>query len=86
LFATGVVYTSGKFAAGTVDTGGNLPPVSTTLAKLIFTFSGCMSPLHQHQVCSFVVILHIKESGRLYNGIGLGKYINSCGFLTYLFE
>jgi hypothetical protein len=28
LFATGVVNTSGKFAAGVVDTGGNLPPVS----------------------------------------------------------
>jgi hypothetical protein len=28
LFATGVNDTSGKFAAGVVDTGGNLPPVS----------------------------------------------------------
>jgi hypothetical protein len=27
LFATGVVYTGGKFSAGAVDTGGNLPPV-----------------------------------------------------------
>jgi hypothetical protein len=26
-----IVYTGGKFAAGVVDTGGNLPPVSTTL-------------------------------------------------------
>jgi hypothetical protein len=43
LFATGVVYTSGKFAAGIVDTGGKLPPaslkVSTTLAKLVENFA-----------------------------------------------
>jgi hypothetical protein len=26
LFATGVDYTGGKFAASVVDTGGNLPP------------------------------------------------------------
>jgi hypothetical protein len=25
LFATGVVYNGGKYAAGVVDTGGNLP-------------------------------------------------------------
>jgi hypothetical protein len=30
LFATGVVYTSGKFAAVVVDTGGNLQPASLT--------------------------------------------------------
>ncbi len=30
LFATGVIYTSGKFAAGVLDTSGNLPPVSLT--------------------------------------------------------
>ncbi len=30
-----VVDTGGKFAADVVDTGGNLPPVSTTLAKLV---------------------------------------------------
>ncbi len=34
LVATGVLYTGGKFAAGVVDTGGNLPPVSSTLAKM----------------------------------------------------
>ncbi len=35
LFATGVVYTDGKFAAGVVDTGANLPPASlTTVANL----------------------------------------------------
>jgi hypothetical protein len=39
LFATGVVYTGGKFAAGVVDTGGNLPPVSTTLAKMVEKFA-----------------------------------------------
>jgi hypothetical protein len=30
LFATGVVYTGGKFATGVFDTGGNLPPASMT--------------------------------------------------------
>jgi hypothetical protein len=30
LFATGVNNTGGKFAAGVVDTGGNLPPASLT--------------------------------------------------------
>jgi hypothetical protein len=39
LFATGVVYTGGKFAASFVDTSGNLPPVSTTLAKLVEKFA-----------------------------------------------
>ncbi len=39
LFATGVIYTGGKFAASVVDTGGNLPPVSTTLAKLVEKFA-----------------------------------------------
>jgi hypothetical protein len=36
LFATSVVYTGGKFAAGVVDTGGNLPPASLTpVANLV---------------------------------------------------
>ncbi len=39
LFATGVADTGGKFAAGVVDTGGNLPPVSTTLLKLVAKFA-----------------------------------------------
>jgi hypothetical protein len=30
LFATGVVYTGGKFATGVVDTGGKLPPALVT--------------------------------------------------------
>jgi hypothetical protein len=34
LFATGV-----KFASGVVDTGGNLPPVSTTLVKQMAKFA-----------------------------------------------
>ncbi len=38
LFATGVIYTGGKFAAGVV-TCGNLPPVSTTLAKMVEKFA-----------------------------------------------
>jgi hypothetical protein len=47
---TGVVYTGGKFAASVVNTGGNLllasltlvanlPPVSTTLGKLVEKFA-----------------------------------------------
>jgi hypothetical protein len=39
LFATGVFYTGGKLAAGVIDTGGNLPPVSTTLGKLVEVFA-----------------------------------------------
>ncbi len=44
LFGTGVIYTSGKFAAGVVDTSGNLPvanmtPVSTRLAKMVEKFA-----------------------------------------------
>jgi hypothetical protein len=39
LFASGVNDTSGKFAAGVVDTGGNLPPVSTTLVKMVEKFA-----------------------------------------------
>jgi hypothetical protein len=39
LFATSVIDTVNKFAAGGVDTGGKLPPVSSTLAKLVATFA-----------------------------------------------
>ncbi len=50
MFANGVFYTVGKLAAGVVDTGGNLrlvlmtqvanlPPVSTTLGKLVDEFA-----------------------------------------------
>jgi hypothetical protein len=50
LFATGDFVTGDKFAAGVIDTGGkvslmsltpvaNLPPVSTTLAKLVAKFA-----------------------------------------------
>jgi hypothetical protein len=37
LFATSAVYTSDKFAAGVIDTGGKIAigGVSTTLAKLV---------------------------------------------------
>ncbi len=38
LFATSVIDTGSKFAAGGIDTGGKLPPVSTTLAKLVAKF------------------------------------------------
>jgi hypothetical protein len=34
-----VPVTGDKFVAGVVDTGGNLPPVSTTLAKLVAKFA-----------------------------------------------
>jgi hypothetical protein len=37
LFATGVNYTGGKFAASVVDTGGNLPPASLTPAPVSLT-------------------------------------------------
>jgi hypothetical protein len=35
LFVTSVVYTGCKFATSVIDFGGNLPPVSTTLANLV---------------------------------------------------
>ncbi len=36
---TGVIDTGGKFAPDVVDTGGKLPSVSTTLAKLVAKFA-----------------------------------------------
>jgi hypothetical protein len=45
LFSTGVIDTGGKFAAGVFETSSklspvaNLPPVSTTLAKLMAKFT-----------------------------------------------
>ncbi len=39
MFATCVADTGGKIAAGVVDTGGKLPPVSTTLLKLVAKFA-----------------------------------------------
>jgi hypothetical protein len=39
LFAASVVDTGGKFAAGVADTGGKLPPVSTTIGKLVAKFA-----------------------------------------------
>jgi hypothetical protein len=39
LFATGVIDTGGKFAAGVLIPVANLPPVSTTLAKLVAKFA-----------------------------------------------
>ncbi len=39
LFVTSVNDTGGKFAAGVVDTGGNLPPASKTLAKIVEKFA-----------------------------------------------
>jgi hypothetical protein len=53
LFASGVFYTSGKFACSVVDTNGNLPQaslapvanlplISTTLAKLVKKIAACV--------------------------------------------
>jgi hypothetical protein len=39
LFATSVNDTSGKFAAGVIDTGRNLPPLSTTQGELVAKFA-----------------------------------------------
>jgi hypothetical protein len=39
LFATGIIDTCGKFAVSIIDTGGKMPPVSTTLAKLVAKFA-----------------------------------------------
>ncbi len=49
LFATSVIDTGGKFAADVIDTGAklppveNLPPVSTTLAKLVAKFAASVA-------------------------------------------
>ncbi len=40
--ATSVIYTGGKFAASVIDTGGNLLPVSTLLAKMVEKFATCV--------------------------------------------
>ncbi len=51
LFATGVVYTGGKFSASVIVTGGRLPPValtpvSTTLEKIVEKFAaGSLTPV-----------------------------------------
>ncbi len=45
LFATGVNNTSGKFAAGVVDTGSNLPPVSLTPAANLLSVSTAQGEL-----------------------------------------
>ncbi len=39
LFASGVVNTSGKFAAVSMTSVANLPPVSTTQAELVAKFA-----------------------------------------------
>jgi hypothetical protein len=39
IYATSVIDTGGKFAARVVDTGGNLPPVSTTPTVLVARFA-----------------------------------------------
>ncbi len=38
-YATGIVDTGGKFTASIIDTGGYLPPVLTTLAKMVEKFA-----------------------------------------------
>jgi hypothetical protein len=39
LFATGVVYTCGKIPQVLLTQAANLPPISTTLAKLVTKFA-----------------------------------------------
>ncbi len=39
IFAAGVVDIGGKFSASVIDTGGNLPPVSTTQGDLLAIFA-----------------------------------------------
>jgi hypothetical protein len=43
LFPLFAIDTGVKFTEGVVDTGGKLPPVSTTLAKLVENFA-CRCP------------------------------------------
>jgi hypothetical protein len=46
LFATNVVDTGDKFAAGSLTPVANLPPVSTTLAKLVAKFAIGVVDIH----------------------------------------
>jgi hypothetical protein len=39
LFATGAIDAGGKFTASVIDTGGKMPPVSTTPAVLVTKFT-----------------------------------------------
>jgi hypothetical protein len=54
LFATGVIYTGGKFAAGVVETGDNLPPVSTTLAKMVEKFATVVADTGGALTCEYL--------------------------------
>jgi hypothetical protein len=59
LFAIGVVDTGGKFAASVLDTGGNLPPVSTTLVKLVAKFAaGVIIPVANLPTVLLIPVVH----------------------------
>jgi hypothetical protein len=49
VFATGVNDTGGKFAAGVVDTDGNLPPASLTPAENLLTLVANLPPVSTTQ-------------------------------------
>ncbi len=74
--------TGGKFAAGVVDTSGNLPPaslppVSTTLAKLVKKFAGGVVDAVDTLTCDYLREFSKKFEAvlMLYSGAG-GKLIH----------
>jgi hypothetical protein len=54
LFDTSVVYTGGEFAAGVVDTSGNLPRASLTMVANLLTASTTLAKLVE-KFAAFVI-------------------------------
>jgi hypothetical protein len=77
LFATGVIDTGGKSVAGVVDTGGNLPLVSTTLGKLVAKFAAGVADTGGTFTCEYLREFSKKFETVLmgYSGAG-GKLIH----------
>jgi hypothetical protein len=62
LFATGVIVTGAKFAAGVVDTGGNLPPASLTL--VVKYAAGVVDTGGKFATGSLISVVHLDFSAK----------------------
>ncbi len=78
LIATGVNDTGGKFAASIVDTGANLPPVSTTLAELVAKLTAGVVDTGGTNL-SLVVHLDLQKSPRIFEKIRNDPNVNFRG-------